>query len=71
MLGFKGILNINNNAAELPTALGGTVLQIAAMDGTYTRILTESFGTNAATLFSMRRARGTAAAPQQYNLMML
>jgi hypothetical protein len=59
---LTALSKINGNAAALPTALVGTLLQVGNSDGTATRVLAESFGA-AFPGFNGRRAQTTAAAP--------
>jgi hypothetical protein len=54
---------ISANAASLPAAATGTLLQIGNVDATNTRILVDSFGTSTSAGMLMRKANGTAASP--------
>jgi hypothetical protein len=54
-------LTISTNAAALPTAPAGTVVQLGAADSASSIVSLDSFGNNSS--FKFRRADGTAASP--------
>ncbi len=59
-------LTVSSNTSGLQPPGGGangTILHIAGVDGTNSRVLLDSYGTSAAAYLSIRAARGTAASP--------
>lgn len=61
-----GLIGVDYNTTAIssfPTALTGTVLRVAAADGTASRITLDSFGTSVPSKFTGACSRGTAASP--------